>query len=86
MKKRLLYFGPIRRLMEKRGVVIWGKERCVLCGRCAKGCPMGAILLDRESRSLRTDSAQCVRCGTCVKLCPREALELKKPAREVRAW
>ncbi|MCI9264525.1 MAG: 4Fe-4S binding protein [Oscillospiraceae bacterium] len=78
MGRSLLHFGPVRRLLEKRGVVIQDKVRCVLCGKCAKSCPMGAILLDRENRSLRIDNSQCVRCGSCVKLCPREALELKK--------
>lgn len=86
MNKRLMHFGPIRRLLEKRGMVIWDKERCVLCGKCAKGCPMGAILLNGESRSLHIDSSQCVRCGTCVQLCPKEALKLKKTAGEVRTW
>lgn len=86
MNRRLLRFGPIWRLIEKRGVVIQDKERCILCGKCAKSCPMGAILLERESRSLRIDNSQCVRCGTCVKLCPKEALGLEKPACEVRTW
>lgn len=86
MNKRFLHFGPIRRLIENRGMVVRNKDRCVLCGKCIKGCPVGAILLEGESRGLHIDSSQCVRCGTCVKLCPKEALKLEKTAGEVGAW
>ena len=46
MNKRFLHFGPIRRLIENRGMVVRNKDRCVLCGKCIKGCPVGAILLE----------------------------------------
>lgn len=45
-------------------------ERCVLCGECARTCPM-------EVDPVRTaDSCECIRCGKCAAACPRGAIRL----------
>ncbi len=60
-------------------------ERCVLCGECARACPM-------EVDPVRTaDSCECIRCGKCAAACPRGAIRLgfkagREKAGGVRKW
>lgn len=55
MNKRFLHFGPIRRLIENRGMVVRNKDRCVLCGKCVrcgtcvKLCPKEALKLEKTA-------------------------------------
>jgi ferredoxin len=46
------------------------KARCVMCGACAKVCPMGAITM---GESVATDAGKCIVCCACVKQCPQGA-------------
>jgi len=52
--------------------VIW--HRCVACGTCIEGCPMGAISLVDERASIADD--KCIRCYCCHEICPEEAIGL----------
>jgi dissimilatory sulfite reductase (desulfoviridin) alpha/beta subunit len=60
---------------------VWDKEDCTFCGVCAAVCPVGAITVDVEKKSLDFKSpglnggrdSACVYCGKCVKSCPSAA-------------
>lgn len=55
--------------------VLRRSSTCILCGRCVKTCPAGAItFVDGE---IRLDRDQCQKCGACVEQCPTGALYTK---------
>jgi Pyruvate/2-oxoacid:ferredoxin oxidoreductase delta subunit len=43
--------------------------RCTFCGRCAKNCPMGALVVDVRQRSRKHLTQRCIGCGLCVVAC-----------------
>lgn len=48
------------------------KEKCKVCGLCAKNCPFSAIkIVDR----LPKIGPECTECGACVEVCGFDALE-----------
>jgi len=48
-------------------------ERCTLCGRCIKSCPVGCISQDIQKKMVITDRNKCTGCGKCVDICPVSA-------------
>ena len=48
---------------------------CIRCGRCAAGCPVGAI---PTADPTQTDNARCITCMQCVHNCPVGARQLNK--------
>lgn len=43
------------------------KEKCVGCGNCHAICPMGAISLDVDGKSI-VNQDECVECSTCYRV------------------
>lgn len=44
-----------------------GDDRCTGCGRCAEGCPVGAIDMAEPAK---TNKEVCISCMRCISLCP----------------
>ena len=57
---------------------------CVWCGRCAKDCPMGAITVDTEQKTLHHQPARCIGCGLCKLACDRQQAIRMEPVPEYR--
>lgn len=60
-------------------------EICILCNRCVKVCPFGA--LERRETDEGTHihvNEKCTLCGACVKACPVHAISIPETAAERR--
>lgn len=52
-----------------KGYVI--TDDCTGCGRCAEGCPQGAI---SPGKPYRIEAEHCLHCGRCAENCPSGAI------------
>jgi len=61
-----------------RGVPIIDPEKCILCGRCGKVCPAGAIALrtSASEKTVRIFVGHCVFCSECAMICPVSAITM----------
>lgn len=59
------------------------EEKCIMCGLCAKKCPIGAIEFIKEEKRLIFTPERCLGCGVCAHLCPKEAISMKTREGEV---
>lgn len=59
-----------------RGHVVNDMDTCILCGLCARSCPVGALSVDRKGGTWQIDPYLCVQCACCVHECPKECLSM----------
>jgi len=63
-----------------RGTPILDPEKCIMCGRCGKVCPAGAVALrtSASEKSVRIFVGHCVFCSECAMICPVSAITMSK--------
>jgi len=58
-------------------------DKCIGCGKCAKGCPAGCIERSdytapgHKLASMKIDPMKCLKCGACISACRFNAIEKK---------
>jgi electron transport complex protein RnfB len=58
--------------------------QCTYCGKCAKACPMGAIVVDTKGKSHQHLSERCIGCGLCAVACDKEHAIQMEPTPKYR--
>jgi NADH-quinone oxidoreductase subunit I len=62
-----------------RGFIVFDKEKCISCYRCAHICPANAIAMEQYDNSYPSiDYAKCIFCHFCIESCPTGALKTSK--------
>lgn len=69
-------FAPAYYPDRSRGRILLEKDKCILCGLCAKHCPTGTIAIDRKAGTWSMNRFDCVQCANCVNVCPKAALTI----------
>lgn len=62
-------------LSYKKGLEMKANDNCIMCGQCAKICPMGNI---RYSGNAVVFGNNCIQCMGCLQYCPAEAINIGK--------
>ena len=83
-------FGFINTVVTSSFIARVDEEKCTGCGKCAKACPINAIIITASSGSnsatkkkARVDASICMGCGVCALKCPQDALKLVKREKRV---
>ena len=59
-----------------RGRIEIDPLKCIVCKLCAKRCPTGAIVVDKERNVWKMDRFKCILCNVCVEVCKPKALKM----------
>jgi uncharacterized protein (DUF362 family)/Pyruvate/2-oxoacid:ferredoxin oxidoreductase delta subunit len=81
---RMAWTAPIQRLgfrFISRHALRADPDRCTACRTCEKGCPVGAIEVDKTPQF---DSGKCINCYCCYELCPEHAIILNRFIRMIQ--
>ena len=65
-------------------------DRCTYCGRCARACPVAAIIVDPVERTHEFLRERCIGCGQCQVACGETAAvamhPVERPAEPHGGW
>ena len=61
-------------------------ELCVLCGRCVKDCPEGAMTISEEAPHPIVDPDLCIGCGECEALCAKTKGAVHMEGEDISDW
>lgn len=54
------------------------RDKCDYCGKCARNCPMGALVKDTKNKISRHLIERCIGCGLCQVACDKQkAIEME---------
>ncbi|MDD3656545.1 MAG: 4Fe-4S binding protein [Atribacterota bacterium] len=56
--------------------ISWNKLKCNHCGACVSICPVGALIINKQTYYLEFNYQDCVVCGYCADACPVQAIEI----------
>jgi len=59
---------------EYRGKLSWDMTNCDLCHDCERLCPVGAIVVDEENKTITWDPYLCIYCRKCAENCFHECI------------
>ena len=62
-------------IARKKGQSLKANDNCVLCGQCAKICPVGNI---RYAGKAVVFGDKCISCCGCLQYCPQNAISMGK--------
>ncbi len=60
------------------------RSRCTHCGKCAKNCPMGAIIVDTQQKKHTHLRERCIGCGLCALTCDGQFALAMEPVPDYR--
>jgi heterodisulfide reductase subunit C len=67
-----------RRKALIEGHVVPDSERCVQCGVCTFGCPIGIDIRRYAWEGKPITDSRCLTCGECIARCPRGVLRFER--------
>lgn len=75
-------FSPMQPVATTNYIPKISLEKCIICGKCAKVCPILAIAMEENGTDSRKrpviNEEICLGCGVCARNCPAKAIELER--------
>ena len=53
------------------------EDKCTHCGACVTMCPVGALVVNPQTKRVDFLDSKCIACGLCIKPCPVRAMEVR---------